>query len=164
MNEPKAIEIGFAKALRCREVPGGIRTWQSLNADFAWSGQKDRAYPLTSIKASTPQDDGQSMVTFVVDVEIEPRTRAEEDQNHQAISALYGQIKAACDALFIQSRATTGTELTAFTNAITAELAGEASNFSFSGFTFGAAGQPYEDDGDLAMPLVMRVHYSRSDF
>ena len=161
MNESKEIEIAFAKTARkfCQLGDGvNVRPWQALNWEGNWTEERDLAFPIVALTCGVPRFDPEQC-TMYCDLFILCGTYADDDKNHDGISALFGQLHALCYSLSIQARAQTGTEFDHFKNLL-APACGTGFN-GVGGITYSDGSDPTDDGGANTMGLVMRVHYSR---
>lgn len=173
MNIPKAIEQAFAAGIRKRggELGAGvvIRCWQSLSDDASWKRPVDRQFPMLDIRCSPPESDDVQR-TMISDCSLLCATKTDDDKEHSAVSALYGAVQDYCDRLFAGAGGDSGAE--AIYTEFNAELAARIAEQEFEatgtatvgGITFGPPLEPYDDDGVNMIGIVVRVHYSRSDF
>lgn len=170
MNIAKALEIAFAHVIRAYgEIGAGvtIRCWQTLRADGSWNAAKDRDFPVIDVRCSPPAPDESAESTAIAECAVLCGTKAADDKDHAAISALYAGTQDAMDRLYagFRGNATHAPVYAAFLAKLTDAMgATDAALFSFGGLTFGGGTAPYDDDGVNMIGLTMRVHFSRSDF
>jgi hypothetical protein len=173
MNIPKAIEQAFAAGIRKRGGELGacvvIRCWQSLADDASWKRPVDRQFPMLDIRCTPPESDDVQR-TMISDCSLLCATKTDDDKDHSAVSALYGAVQDYCDRLFAGAGGDSGAE--AIYTEFNAELAARIAEQEFEatgtatvgGITFGPPLAPYDDDGVNMIGIVVRVHYSRSEF
>lgn len=168
MNISRAIEIGFAKLLRQAELGNGvsIRPWQSLRADGGFADGDNATFPCVDIRCSPPKPASDAASTMIAECTIICATVSDDDQDRSAISALYGAVQGALDALYAQFKANSdGTEMALFKTEMNADLGtSNATKVSIGGVIFGEPLSPFDDDGKNMIGVTMQVHYSRTDF
>jgi hypothetical protein len=167
VNVPKAVEIAIATMLRKRELGAGVmvRPWQSLKWDGSFKPTADAVFPCVDVRCSPPRATSDGDPTMICDCSILCASLVDEDRDHAVISRMYGEVQAACDAIYAQFKADmVGVDIAAFLAAITTALGSEGAIFSFGGFILGDPSPPFDDAGKNMIGFSVQVHYSRSDF
>lgn len=94
MNTPKAIEIAMTTMIRQYAELGSdtlVRPWQSLDFEGAFHPGDDRTFPCIDIRFA-PDTYNQDQATLQCIGSMEARSRAEDDPDHQQVSAMYESI------------------------------------------------------------------------
>jgi hypothetical protein len=164
VNVPKAFERAFAAVIRTYAELGEsvtVRCWQSLaDENGGWSEEKDRSMPFVDIRSSTPQFDDNERTQFC-ETTVLCGTKVDDDKDHAVVSALYGAVQGALDALMEQDfKHVDGDELSRFKDVLIGDL---GSDFHFGGFKGFAGAPPYDDGGVSILGCGFRVDYSRAD-
>jgi hypothetical protein len=165
MNTPKVTERAIALAIRqyATELVAGVtlRPYQCLSEESFRTDESGgtRSYPMIEIKCGAPEIQGnQYGETVAASVRIS--TDENDDQNHAAISTLFGSVLDLFHSLHRQSLTPAGgDELTYFKSVFTDEF---GAAFNFGGITLSAGTEPYDDDGIAVIDLGINVHYTRS--
>jgi hypothetical protein len=164
MNIPRAIETAFCEVLRARaEIGAGtvLRSWQSLNADAAWTENKDRKFPCVDVRCSPPAHPD-AMPNGSAECALLFCSKIDDDRTHAKVSELYEAGQSILDAMFSQFRKRTdGEELTQF-KASLAESLGD--DFEFSAIQWGDPVAPYTDAGISIIGLRVRVVFIRKNY
>ena len=167
MNIPQAFEGAIAETIRAHaDLPDlpRMRTWQTLDGDFAWTPNGDRVFPLVDIRATPPSvgDDG---VTLQSTVNILVATDANDDQSHAQIAMYYAAVQGVIDSLYAQFRANSpAAERNTFDAFISDRYPAVAANVAIGGFEWGEPLAPYEEGGANFIGMVFVIHYSRVDY
>jgi len=165
MNTPKTTERAIAQTIRqyATELVTGVtlRPYQCLSEESFKTDEAGgtRSYPMIEIKCGSPEIEG-NQFGETVSASVRISTDETEDQNHAAISTLFGSVLDLFHTLHRQSlRAAGGDELTYFKSIFTDEF---GAAFNFGGITLQAGTEPYDDDGIAVIDLGLNVHYTRS--
>jgi hypothetical protein len=165
MNTPKVTERAIALTIQqyATELVAGVtfRPYQCLSEQPFKRDEAGgtRSYPMIDIKCGSPEIEGNQYgekVTATVRI----ATDENDDQNHAAISTLFGGVLGLFHTLHRQSlKSAGGTELTYFKSIYSDEF---STDFNFGGITLTAGTEPYDDDGIAVIDLGINVHYTRS--
>lgn len=163
MNTAKTTERGIALVLRQYAdltAETSLRPFQCLSENSFRPKDESggtRTYPQIDIRCSSPTVNPSQHTEYVTCV-VTVATNEDEDQNHQEISRLYGEVEEVLLALFAQAKTTDGDELTLLKSVYTDA---HASSFYFGGITFEGGEAPFDDDGIATISQAINVHYSR---
>jgi len=164
MNVARAVELAISKVIRDHAQMGegvAVRPWQTLRYDGSWVEDQDRTFPVVSVAAQPPQQDGNES-TAHIECAVVMATKTDDDRDHAAISALYDAVQGVMDEAYGQfMRQSPGVELNAITDVLAQEL---GTGFHFGGLSWGNALSPNEDEGANVIGLSIRVHYGRGDY
>jgi hypothetical protein len=166
MNAPLAVELAFAKVIRENAELGAgcaVIPWRQKRFDALWKKTQDRTFPMVDLRATQPRADEGVDATAACELQILCKTLSDVDPDHDAIAALADEVQNVCDRLYSGWRGTQA-DAAIFAAWKTELEAVAGTGFNFGGLTFGEPLQPFDEDGENTVGIVMRVHYSRADF
>lgn len=161
MNVPAAIEIAFAETLREHAALGAgvvVRPWQSLDNDSTWKSTKDRTFPMVSVQCAEPET-GDSVANMAARCRIVCGTWNEDDKNHAAIRAMYGECRRVLRAVFSSRRkgVYTDSEIAKFKAILEASV--DAGEFRDWALSWSGGDDPISGEGANFIGTTVVVHY-----
>jgi len=160
VNVSKAIEIAVASSIRENAELGAktiVRPWQSLNEDWAFDKTDDRSFPCVDIRFGAPRFD-ENQVTLVCPGVISCFTMAEDDVNHQDVSALFEAVFSVALSIF---RDAIGETSAGLYNEMKASIETDTeSAVHIGGISLEDGDPPGEDNGLNVIGIGFAVHFS----
>jgi hypothetical protein len=161
MNPSKAIEIALAAMVRNHADIGGktlIRPWQSLNVEGAFDPKDDRTFPCVDIRCENPASNAQNIIAFDCAVSVTSMTYADDDRNHQQVSAINSEVLGVVMEIFMDFMGESNNGYFAeFAALVNAE---DGVDININGITL-LQGMPPSDDGNaIGIGTGLNVHFT----
>ena len=166
MNTPKAIELAFTLMLRQYAELGAdtlVRPWQSLSSEGSFHPDDDRTFPCIDVRFS-PDQYNADQATLVCIGSIDARSHADDDTDHQQVSAMYEAIHDVALLIFADSQGrVTGEKAGLYAEFVALVLELSENQCRVGGITLESGTPPMLDEQNInTIGIGFGVHFSYS--